>query len=184
MLNRRQLLKTCASLAATIHAMPALVVDKYYQMAVDKIWRPKSTPSSNIASLSKEWVRMAAMAASSHNSQPWKFKLQGNLITIIPDYQRRCPAVDPDDSHLFKGLGCAAENLMHAATADGFHADANFDAACAPSPPRRARPSARQSAAARRRPAAAAAACPGRRGGRRGCRGCATCAAGRRPPAA
>ena len=129
MLNRRQLLKTCASLAATIHAMPALAVDNYFQMAVKKIWRPKSTPSSNIASLSKEWVRMAAMAASSHNSQPWKFKLQGNLITIIPDYQRRCPAVDPDDSHLFKGLGCAAENLMHAATADGFHVDANFDAA-------------------------------------------------------
>ena len=60
---------------------------------------------------------------------PWKFKLKGNLITIIPDYQRRCPAVDHDDSHFFKSLGCDAENLIHAATADGFHADANFDSA-------------------------------------------------------
>ena len=129
MLNRWQLLKTCASLAATTHAMPALVVDKYYQMAVERIWRPKNTPSSNMASLSKKWVRMATLAASSHYSQPWKFKLQGNLITIIPDYQRPCPSVDPDDSHLFKSLGCDAENLIHAATADGFHADANFDSA-------------------------------------------------------
>ena len=127
MLNRRQLLKTCTSLADTIHAMPALVVDKYYQMSVEKIWQPNSTHSSNITERRKEWVRMATLATSSHNSQPWKFKLKSNLITNIPDFQHRCPAVDPDNSHLFKSLGCAAENIIQAAKAVGFHADAQFD---------------------------------------------------------
>lgn len=127
MTNRRQFLKACTALAASLPAAPALAIDNNYQAAVDKIWRPKSAPSSNITERSKEWVRMATLAASSHNTQPWKFKLQGNSITIFPDFKRRCPAVDPDDSHLFKSLGCAAENLIHTAAADGFHADARFD---------------------------------------------------------
>ena len=127
MTNRRQFLKACTALAASLPAAPALAIDNNYQAAVDKIWRPKSAPSSNITERSKEWVRMATLAASSHNTQPWKFKLQGNSITIFPDFKRRCPAVDPDDSHLFKSLGCAAENLIHTAAADGFHAEVQFD---------------------------------------------------------
>jgi Nitroreductase family len=127
MTNRRQFLKTCAALTVSAPAVPALAIDNNYQIAVDKIWRPKNTSSSNITERSKEWVRMATLAASSHNSQPWQFKLQSNSITIIPDFKRRCPAVDPDDSHLYKSLGCAAENLIHAAAADGFYAEAQFD---------------------------------------------------------
>lgn len=127
MTNRRQFLKTCAALAASLPAAPVLAIDNNYQAAVDKIWRPKNTPSPNALKRTTEWVRMATLAASSHNTQPWKFKLQGNSIIITPDYQRRCPAVDPDDSHLFKSLGCAAENFMQAAAADGFNADAQFD---------------------------------------------------------
>ncbi len=75
---------------------------------------------------SKELIRLATLAASSHNTQPWKFTIQDNSITILPDYSRRCPSVDPDDSHLFKSLGCAAENLVHAAAAQGFTAEVTF----------------------------------------------------------
>lgn len=127
MTNRRQFLKACTVLAVNASVMPALAIDNNYQIAVDRIWRPKSTPSPNIIARSKEWVRMATLAASSHNSQPWKFKFSNNSITIFPDFKRRCSAVDPDDSHLFKSLGCAAENLVQAAAADGFHADAQFE---------------------------------------------------------
>src|SRR5690606_28452554 len=38
----------------------------------------------------------------------------------------RCPAVDPDDHHLFASLGCAAENLVHAAAATGSKAAPEF----------------------------------------------------------
>jgi hypothetical protein len=75
----------------------------------------------------RELIRHATLASSSHNTQPWKFRIQQDSITILPDFSRRCPAVDPDDSHLFKSLGCAAENMVHAAAAQGFSADVRFD---------------------------------------------------------
>jgi Nitroreductase family len=78
--------------------------------------------------LAGELVRSASLAPSSHNTQCWQFALEGQGITILPDLSRRCPAVDPDDHHLFVSLGCAAENLAHAALAHGLHAEARFDA--------------------------------------------------------
>jgi hypothetical protein len=73
-------------------------------------------------------VRLATLAPSSHNTQCWKFALEASGITILPDLSRRCPAVDPDDHHVFVSLGCAAENLVHAALAHGLDAQARFDA--------------------------------------------------------
>lgn len=64
-------------------------------------------------------VRHAILAASSHNTQPWKFRLEPDSISILPDLSRRCPAVDPDDHHLYASLGCATENLLIAAQATG-----------------------------------------------------------------
>ncbi len=75
----------------------------------------------------RELIRCAMLAASSHNTQPWKFRVEQDSITVLPDFSRRCPVVDPDDSHLFKSLGCAAENIVHAAAAQGFSADVQFD---------------------------------------------------------
>lgn len=75
----------------------------------------------------RELVRLATLAASSHNTQPWGFRVRERSITVLPDLARRCPVVDPDDSHLFKSLGCAAENLVHAAAAQGHAAEVSFD---------------------------------------------------------
>jgi hypothetical protein len=80
------------------------------------------------AALSHELVRCATLAPSSHNTQCWKFALADTAITIMPDLSRRCPAVDPDDHHVFISLGCAAENLVQAALAHGLNAEAGFDA--------------------------------------------------------
>jgi hypothetical protein len=57
----------------------------------------------------------------------WKFRIQERAITIEPDLARRCPAVDPDDHHLFVSLGCATENLAQAALANGLRVHARFD---------------------------------------------------------
>ena len=72
-------------------------------------------------------VRQAVLAPSSHNTQCWSFQISKKSIAIAPDLTRRCPVVDPDDHHLFVSLGCAAENLVHAALAAGLHADPRFD---------------------------------------------------------
>ncbi len=74
-----------------------------------------------------ELVRYATLAANSHNSQPWTFHITERQITIAADRTRRCPAVDPDDHHLFASLGCATENLVHAAAAMGLKAVPMFD---------------------------------------------------------
>ncbi len=80
------------------------------------------------AELVRELVRFATLAPSSHNTQCWKFAQEDLGLTIGPDVSRRCPAVDPDDHHVFVTLGCASENLALAALAHGLHAEARFDA--------------------------------------------------------
>jgi len=64
-------------------------------------------------------IRLATLAANSHNTQPWRFLLGNDAIGILPDEARRTPVVDPDDHHLCVSLGCAAANLAIAAAASG-----------------------------------------------------------------
>jgi len=66
-----------------------------------------------------EYVRFATLAPSGHNTQPWHFRVLQNGGSILPDLSRRAPVVDPDDHHLFVSLGCAAENFLIAAAANG-----------------------------------------------------------------
>lgn len=74
----------------------------------------------------RELVRYATLAASGHNTQPWKFAISENAIEIYPDVARQLPAVDPNDRELWISLGCALENLIVAARADGYIADVTY----------------------------------------------------------
>lgn len=103
-------------------------VDSYENVA-DRTWRHGKPAAGDKAALRHELVRCATLAPSSHNTQCWKFRLEDDAISILPDLSRRCPAVDPDDHHLFVSLGCAAENLVQAALANGLMGHAVFDAA-------------------------------------------------------
>jgi Nitroreductase family len=115
---------------STIFAQSCSTSDDSYENAVRKVWRhtprtfmpasagPSAGPSAG-QGLQRELVRYATLAASSHNTQCWKFKLDDRQISILPDLERRCPAVDPDDHHLYTSLGCATENLVQAAQAHG-----------------------------------------------------------------
>lgn len=75
----------------------------------------------------RELIRLASLAASSHNTQPWIFERADGAIRIHPDRGRRCPVVDPGDAHLYRSLGCAAENLVHAASLQHLSASVRFD---------------------------------------------------------
>jgi hypothetical protein len=48
-------------------------------------------------------------------------------LPALPDLSRRCPAADPDDHHLFVSIGCATENLVQAALANGLNGNVVFD---------------------------------------------------------
>lgn len=102
--------------------------DQSYDAAIARIWKPGASTGLDGEALLRELVRCATLAPSSHNTQCWKFGLQDGAITILPDPTRRCPAVDPDDHHMFVSLGCAAENLAQAALAHGLAAETVFDA--------------------------------------------------------
>jgi len=98
--------------------------DEYDAMA-SRVRQPDPAPSGGALD-ARALVRHATLAASSHNTQPWRFVLHDDAIVILPDLSRRCRVVDPDDRHLFRSLGCAAENLVHAAAAQGYAADVRF----------------------------------------------------------
>lgn len=100
-----------------------------YETAVRETWRHSDLTGA--AQDYRELIRYATLAASSHNTQPWKFRVERQSISILPDLARRCPAVDPDDHHLFVSLGCAAENLHLAAQASGLHGQPTSDVSAA-----------------------------------------------------
>lgn len=98
----------------------------HYSDQVSETWR--HTQLGAAPDDYSELVRYATLAASSHNTQPWLFQLEAKRIRILPDLSRRCPAVDPDDHHLYASLGCAAENCLLAATAAGLEGSCSYDA--------------------------------------------------------
>lgn len=123
-MNRRQF---NAALPALVGGSPLLAGcdngRSLYESAAAQVWRIGKLQGLEAAALHTELVRYATLAPSSHNTQCWKFRLDDGAITILPDVARRCPAVDPDDHHLFVSLGCAAENLVVAAAALGLRAE-------------------------------------------------------------
>ncbi len=118
-----------AALAATAPALVACSFGASHEDAARALRRPGAVNGGDRAQLLRELVRYATLAPSSHNTQCWTFRARGSLLTIKADLSRRCPVVDPDDHHLFVSLGCATENLAHAALANGLQANASFDAA-------------------------------------------------------
>jgi hypothetical protein len=85
-----------------------------YETLAAQIRRARPLVGTGGAALNHELVQYATLAPSSHNTQCWRFALEDAAITVLPDPLRRCPAVDPDDHHIYVSLGCATENLVHA----------------------------------------------------------------------
>jgi len=134
MITRRQFTASTPWLAASPLALSSCTQDAAldgYEAVAERTWQPGAATDLSGVLLGRELVRCATLAPSSHNTQCWKFAIDadGRSITILPDLARRCPAVDPDDHHVFVSLGCAAENLIQAALAHGRHGDAQFDTA-------------------------------------------------------
>jgi len=71
-------------------------------------------------------VRAAILAASPHNTQPWLFKVTDSFIELHLDPHRNVGALDPYLREEHIGIGCALENLMLAARANGYAATATL----------------------------------------------------------
>ena len=127
MATRRQLLFGTALGGGLTPVLMACSSGKSEQDAAHALRQPATLMPGDVAALRRELVRFATLAPSSHNTQCWRFQVQDKAIVIAPDWSRRCPAVDPDDHHLFVSLGCAAENLVQAALAHGLKSNAFFN---------------------------------------------------------
>ena len=66
-------------------------------------------------------VRYATLAPSSHNIQPWKFRVTADGVEVYADYTRRLRVCDPDSRELVMSVGAAVFNLRVAASYFGFH---------------------------------------------------------------
>lgn len=65
-------------------------------------------------------LRYALLAPSGPNSQPWKFAVNTNTISVYADLKRSLPFVDPSNRTLFMSVGCAIANLLVAGEHFGF----------------------------------------------------------------
>jgi hypothetical protein len=68
----------------------------------------------------KSLLRYAVLAPSGPNTQPWKFSIGDNEVSLIADFSRSLPSVDPTDRTLYISHGCLLTNLLIAAEHFGF----------------------------------------------------------------
>jgi hypothetical protein len=56
-------------------------------------------------------VEQAVRAPSSHNTQPWSFRVEGNVVGLYADVRRRLPSVDSEGRELVISCGAALFTL-------------------------------------------------------------------------
>jgi hypothetical protein len=86
---------------------------------------PNKQPENAVnpsASQLQALVQAATLAPSSHNTQPWLFRLDGPVVELLADRTRALPVNDPHDRELTISCGCALLNLRIAAAAAGLDA--------------------------------------------------------------
>lgn len=76
--------------------------------------------STQPTSTAESLVGKAILAPSSHNTQPWRFRVSDSAIDLFADRTRALPVNDPDDRELTISCGCALMNLRIAAAEAGW----------------------------------------------------------------
>ena len=76
----------------------------------------------------KALLRYAVLAPSGPNTQPWKLSIKGNEVSLMADFSRSLPSVDPTNRTLYISHGCLLSNLLIAAEHFGF----GYDVKCLP----------------------------------------------------
>lgn len=94
---------------------------------------PEGTGSAALDAAERSILAYAALAPSSHNTQPWRVRrLPTGALRVALDPTRLLPAVDPDAREMHLSLGAFLENLAQAAPA--FGRDARIEVAAGPGP--------------------------------------------------
>ena len=71
-------------------------------------------------------LQYAVLAPSSHNTQPWRFRLHDDVIYLFADEERWLRSADADRRELYISVGCALENLLIAGEHFGLEAEIDW----------------------------------------------------------
>ena len=71
-------------------------------------------------------VRAGVLAASVHNTQPWLFRVGAESLELLSDPTRHLGPMDPFRREQHVSLGCALENMVLAAGAQGLRPEVAF----------------------------------------------------------
>lgn len=80
---------------------PVLALDNYFSLASDR-------------ARAEFLISLAHLAPSSHNTQPWLFRIDGHVIEVWGNPKRELSYSDPDRREFFISIGCAIQNLLAA----------------------------------------------------------------------
>ncbi len=122
MIDRRSFIRRCLAVTASVAALPFVTAcgSNPNQATTDSATVTPLSKEMNMNKQTLEFIHMATLAPNGHNTQPWKFSIQENVIRIFADAGRHLAVVDPDDREQSISLGCALENLVISAAAGGF----------------------------------------------------------------
>ncbi len=72
-------------------------------------------------------IHFAIFAPSSHNTQPWLFKVENNRIEITLNLERVLPVSDPQKRQAYLSLGTAVGNIRVAAAHYGYNVEVAYE---------------------------------------------------------
>ena len=68
--------------------------------------------SGTLSDQLKFLLKYGVLAPSGPNTQPWKLSIKGNDVSLIADFARSLPNVDPNDRTLYISHGCLLANIL------------------------------------------------------------------------
>ncbi len=71
-------------------------------------------------------LNYAILAPSTHNSQPWLYKIKNNTCKVYINPAKILPQADPTGRDLYISIGCFLENLIIAAKYFGIYSDIKY----------------------------------------------------------
>jgi hypothetical protein len=83
----------------------------------------RSLHERRAADLLTKAVELAVMAPSSHNTQPWSFRLQWDGLEVMLDRSRVLPVTDPAAREMIISCGAALQNIPIALRHWGYWVD-------------------------------------------------------------
>lgn len=74
----------------------------------------------------KKILYYTSISPSSHNTQPWFVKVQGNTIFLGADFERRLTYSDRENRELYISVGAAIQNTLYAVIGFGYRYELNY----------------------------------------------------------